>query len=178
MSAAAKAKKPEAPPTPTPVATPVAPVVAPYTGKQEATLANLITAWTARGVDVSKLTTTMDGKFLVVVVGSGWPEIRIGNGGGLDIPSIRSYAKAFDACVIADQLLAKQISRATKPTTPTAPVAKTPEAPKPEVTGEVKIPTLSHKTRQGWGTPRQKVKIPREFWFPRTHRGTATFGIP
>jgi hypothetical protein len=101
------------------------------------TLDKLKEAWTARGVDLSKLTATPDGKFLNVVPAEGWPVIRLGVGGGIDLPEIRSYPKAWDAAVIGDELLKKQISRATKATTPTAPVAKTPEAPKPEEKKEV-----------------------------------------
>ncbi|GEM_PF-4514093 len=119
---------PEAQPQPPTPATPVAPaVVAPVAAtpsKQQTTLETLKQAWTARKVDLSKMTTKMDGKFLIVLVGEGWPEIRIGVGGGIDLPAIKSYPKAFDAAVNGDQLLKKQADRLAKATAP-APATTT-----------------------------------------------------
>jgi hypothetical protein len=89
-----------------------------------------------RDITVKPEMLSTDGKFLVLKIGDAWPRIVIGPGGGIDLPEIRSYAKAFEAALVGDQLLAKQVARATKATTPTA-TPKAPEAPKPEEKKEV-----------------------------------------
>ena len=95
-------------------------------------LAKLKEAWTERKVDLSKLTATMDGKFLNVVVGPEWPVIAIGPTGGLSLPTIRSYPKAWDAALEADKLLAKQTERMAKKTATAAPTSAAPETKKPQ----------------------------------------------
>lgn len=50
---------------------------------------------------------------------------------GLDLPQIKSYAKAFDAAVEGDKLLAKQTERAQKKATP-APATAPKAAAQPE----------------------------------------------
>ena len=82
--------------------------------KQTATFDRLKEAWVGRGADLSKMTTTMDGKFMLVTVGEQWPVIRIGASGGIELPAIKSYPKAFDAAIIGDQLLAKQVARSRR----------------------------------------------------------------
>lgn len=49
----------------------------------------------------------------------GWPTVRIGAKGGVDLVEVRSwsvetYPKPIDAALVADQLLAKQIGRDAK----------------------------------------------------------------
>ncbi len=104
--------------------------------KQQTTLDKLRAAWIARGVDVSKLTYVADGKNLMVTVGPGWPVIRLGNGGGIELPAIRSYARAFDAAVDGDRLLAKQNARDQKKAAPSATTgtAKPAEPAPPQAT--------------------------------------------
>ena len=96
--------------------------------KQTATFDRLKEAWIGRGADLSKMTTTMDGKFMLVTVGEQWPVIRIGASGGIELPAIKSYPKAFDAAIIGDQLLAKQVAREQKKTAATAAPAEQPTA--------------------------------------------------
>ena len=129
-------KQPEAPkpqqptaPTPAPATTVAAAPAQP--SKQTQTLDNLKAAWTKRGVDLSKMQTVNDGKFLLVVVADNWPDIVIGVGGGIDLPQIKSYPKAFDAAIIGDQLLAKQNARLAKLAAP-APATKPKAAVQPE----------------------------------------------
>lgn len=93
------------------------------------------------------------GKVLVSVTGGtmpdksvakidNWPVIAIGRNGGIDLPSIRSYANpAFDAAVIADKHLARQngYRSALLATTPALPVAVT-VGNAPGVTAPATIP--------------------------------------
>jgi hypothetical protein len=140
MMTAAKSdsKKPEATKAVTPTATPVAaqPTTAPkaeVVGRQQITLDKLRLAWTERKVDLSKMTVTADGKFLNVKVGEGWPMIQIGTAGGIDIPAVKSFPKAWDAALIANELFAKQTAREAKKTaTPAPKAAVQPEAKKAE----------------------------------------------
>jgi len=133
--------QPPAPaPTPAVAAQPVAP------SKQTQTLEKLKTAWTARGVDLSKMTVKPDGKFLYVTVGAAWPVIKLGPTGGIDLPEIKSYAKAFDAAVNADQLWQKQQERDKKKAATAAPAPTTPKPPAP--------------TKPGAGQPEAKKETP------------------
>jgi len=116
-------------PAPAPAPTPVAAAVVPTpANKQTATFDKLKAAWAARGIDTTKITIVPDGKFAVVTVGEGWPEIRIGVGGGIDLPAIKSYPKAFEAAVEGDKLLAKQNGRTAKAATPATPTVVTVKA--------------------------------------------------
>jgi hypothetical protein len=134
---------PAATPTPEPTPAPAAAVEAPVAQavtlvgnpKQVAALEALKVKWTERKVDLSKLAITQDGKYIVVVVGEGWPKITIGNGGGIDLPEIKSYPKAFDAAVMGDDLLAKQSKRG-QPKPPSAPAAAAQPEPKKEGVAE------------------------------------------
>src|SRR5581483_4785559 len=108
-------------------AEPQAPEVAP--SKQEQTLNQLKEAWAKRGVELGKLEVKPDGKFLMVTVATNWPLIKIGPTGGIDLPTIKSYAKAFDAAVNGDQLLKKQQERMAKKQAASAPAP----AAKPDV---------------------------------------------
>jgi len=101
--------------------------------KQEVTLNKLKAAWQEKKVDLSKLEAKPDGKFLNVIVGAGWPIVRIGAAGGIELPQIRSYAKAFDAAVDGLAIFQKQQARDAKRTAPAAPApAVKPEQKKEE----------------------------------------------
>ena len=160
MTAAKKQTKPEAkqdtkpavqPSITTPAATAQTTKPEPQPSRQQTTVAKLIDAWKARGIDVSKLEQVQDGKFLLLRLPN-FPTIRIGPSGGGDLPEIGSYAKFFDAAVIGDQLLAKKKARdakkqvanvqAPKPTTPapqgqTAKAKETPTARKQKADAEL-----------------------------------------
>ena len=102
-------------PGPQPAPTPkVEENVAQAASKQDQTLETLKAAWTKRGVDLSKMQVKMDGKFMLINVDANWPTIKLGPGGGGELPALRSYPKFFDAAIIADQLLAKQTERDQK----------------------------------------------------------------
>jgi bifunctional pyridoxal-dependent enzyme with beta-cystathionase and maltose regulon repressor activities len=130
-------KKPEATKA---VNTPATPVVAQPTttttpkaevvSKQEQTVNRLIEAWTKRGVDIGKLEQRMDGKYLLLQLPN-FPVVQIGAAGGIELPTIRSYAKAFDAAIIGDQLFAKQVAREQKKATSSAPAKPATPAVKP-----------------------------------------------
>jgi hypothetical protein len=117
-AAAADQPKPEAP-----AAAPPVPA-----NKQTTTFEKLKAAWAARGLDLSKMTATPDGKYLDVIVAEGWPLIMIGASGGITLPEIRSYAKAFEAAVDGLALFQKQQARDAKKAAP-APAPKAAPAP-------------------------------------------------
>jgi hypothetical protein len=128
------AEQPKPPAAPSPAASPT-PAAQPT--KQDATIAKLKEAWTAKGVDLNKLSIRDDGKFKLVVVTPEWPTISIGPTGGISVLELRSYAKAFDAAVDGLALYDKQQARDAKKQTATAPIppkAAAPEAPKPTTT--------------------------------------------
>ena len=123
-----------------------APPVASAPSKQEVMFAKLKAAWVARGVDLSKMTATLDGKYMIVEVGEGWPTIQIGSNGGIDLPQIKSFARAFDAAVDADKLLAKQQARDAKKG------PKKPAAPAPKVDGKEGGTQADADQQKGTGT--------------------------
>jgi hypothetical protein len=82
--------------------------------KQNATVETLKAGWTAKGVDLSKLTIKDDGKFKVLVVAEGWPRVTIGPTGGVVVTDLKSYAKAFDAAMDGLALYQKQNDREAK----------------------------------------------------------------
>lgn len=89
--------------------------------KQEQTIAKLREAWTAKGVDLSKLTIKDDGKFKLLIVAEGWPTVQIGPTGGIVVLELRSYQKAFDAAIDGMALYQKQQGRDSKKSAPSAP---------------------------------------------------------
>jgi hypothetical protein len=104
---------------PKPAATPAPAVAAPaaapaQASKQMQTIEKLKEGWTAKGVDLSKLETKPDGKFLLVTVAPGWPIIQLGPTGGIVLPQIRSYAKAWDAAIDGLAVFQKQQARDQK----------------------------------------------------------------
>jgi hypothetical protein len=126
-------KKADVQPQPTPTASGPQPATTTEkkpepVSKQVLTLQRLTAAWSERKVDLSKMEAKPDGKYLMVLVGPTWPVVRIGNNGGIELPQIRSFPKAFDAALIGDQLLAKQTQRdAKKQAAAQATVAKVKE---------------------------------------------------
>jgi hypothetical protein len=82
--------------------------------KQMQTIEKLKEGWTAKGVNLDKLTVKDDGKFKLVIVDQGWPTVQIGPTGGITVTELKSYAKAFDAAMDGLALYAKQQAREQK----------------------------------------------------------------
>jgi hypothetical protein len=120
---AAEQPKPEAEQKPAATSVPAAAAPA-QPSKQMQTIEKLKEGWTAKGVNLDKLTVKDDGKFKLVVVADGWPTVQIGPTGGISLPAIKSYPKAFEAALEGDKLLAKQNAREAKKATATAPAPK------------------------------------------------------
>jgi hypothetical protein len=119
---AAVAEQPKPAATPAPAAAAQA-----QPSKQMQTIEKLKEGWTAKGVDLSKLTVKDDGKFKLLVVAEGWPTVQIGPTGGIVLPQIRSYAKAWDAAMDGLAVYQKQRARDQKKATATAPAPKAAE---------------------------------------------------
>jgi hypothetical protein len=126
--AAAEQPKAEVKPAATP-ASAAAPVAA---SKQQVTLDKLKVAWAEKGVDLSKLEAKPDGKFLLVTVAAGWPIIQLGPTGGIVLPQIRSYQKAWDAALNGLEVFEKQNARDAKKASAAAPATPSPKAAAPE----------------------------------------------
>jgi len=60
-------------------------------------------------------------------VAEGWPRVQIGPTGGIVLPQIRSYAKAWDAAMDGLAVYQKQRARDQKKATATAPAPKAAE---------------------------------------------------
>jgi hypothetical protein len=130
-----------APPAPTP--TPAATVAAPATpSRQQVTLDKLTEAWKAKGVDLSKMTITDDGKFKLIVVDAGWPTVQIGASGGVTVLELKSYASAFDAALIGKELFDKQKSREAKKSSQPAPAPTTPQQSAPAAPQQKETPAV------------------------------------
>jgi hypothetical protein len=140
----AAAEPPKAEPQPAAQPTPA--------NKQTATFDKLKAAWEARGVDLSKMTATPDGKYLDVIVTEGWPLIMIGASGGIVLPEIRSYAKAFEAAVDGLALFQKQLARDKKKAAP-APAPNA--APAPAAPAPAKETVTQKKAKQGAAVEQQ-----------------------
>ena len=99
--------------------------------KQQQTVEKLTVAFREqRQIEVKPEMLIQDGKYLNLLIGKEWPVIAIGPTGGISLPVIKSYPKAFEAALQGDKLLAKQNEREAKKAasaTP-APKAATPEA--------------------------------------------------
>ena len=99
--------------------------------KQTATFNRLREAWLAKGVDLSKLTTAMQGKNLNIQVAEGWPLIVLGASGGITLPTLRSYPSGFEAAVNGLSLYEKQQARDSKREATTPATAAKPSTPAP-----------------------------------------------
>jgi len=123
----------QAPQAPKPIAAPPTTQPQPPTvTKQQATVARLKEAWTQKGINLDQLTERQDGKFILLQPTQQWPVIRVGPTGGVELPQIRSYAKAWDAAVDGLAIFQKQQARDQKKSTATAAPAQTkPQPPAP-----------------------------------------------
>jgi hypothetical protein len=121
----------EAPP-PAAAAAPVQPATPAQPSKQQATLDKLKAGWAERKVDLSKLSVTMDGKFMLIVVDAGWPTVQVGASGGITVLELKSYSKAFDAAMDGLALYQKQGAREQKKTAAAAPAQPAVKAPAAE----------------------------------------------
>jgi len=116
-------------PTPAPATPAATPAPAPtQPNKQMQTIEKLKEGWTAKGVNLDKLTVKDDGKFKLVVVAEGWPTVQIGPTGGITVLELKSYAKAFDAAMNGLALYDKQKAREQKKAATTAAPAQ-PQVP-------------------------------------------------
>ena len=97
-----------------------------------------------RDLKVTPEMLTQDGKFILLNIGPAWPTIRIGASGGVELPAIRSYPRAFEAAVDGDKLLAKQAAKDAKKFA----AAATPAAVKPEQKKEVQAETTTQKKQK------------------------------
>jgi hypothetical protein len=131
-------------PAPAPAAVVAAAPVPATPSKQEATITKLKEAWIERKVDLSKMTITDDGKYVLLIVDAGWPTVQIGNSGGITVLELKSYPVAFDAAVDGLARYTKQREREAKKVTAPAPTAPTP-APAPAV----KETPTQRKQKQG-----------------------------
>jgi hypothetical protein len=119
----------QAPQAPKPMAAaPTAQPQPPTANKQSQTVAKLKAAWTEKGIKLDQLTEKPDGKFVLLQPTPQWPVIRIGPTGGIELPQIRSYAKALDCATDGLAAWQKQQARDAKKTAP----------PPPPVAGAVK----------------------------------------
>src|SRR5580700_3698693 len=76
-----EAKQPEVQPAAEPKPAPATAAPA-QPSKQAQTIEKLKEGWTAKGVDLSKLTIKDDGKFRLLIVDTGWPTVQVGASGG------------------------------------------------------------------------------------------------
>ena len=101
--------------------------------KQDATIAKLKEGWTAKGVNLDKLTIKDDGKFKLLIVGQGWPTVQVGNSGGVTVVELKSYPDAFTGAMEGLERYTKQKSREEKQkaaaAAPAVAKSATPEAP-------------------------------------------------
>jgi hypothetical protein len=78
-----------------------------------------------RQIEVKPEMLIQDGKYINLLISTEWPIIQIGASGGIVLPAIKSYPKAFAAALEGDKLLAKQNEREAKKTAPPSqPAAK------------------------------------------------------
>jgi len=145
------AKKPEVQPQPQP--TPATPTVEVKTqsaqpqpaSKQSQTIVKLKEAWTAKGISLKELTEKQDGKFTLLQPTPEWPIVRVGPTGGVELPQIRSYAKAWDAAVDGLAVWQKQQQRDKKKAATATSSAPPAQAAKPQSTSASKPETPTAK---------------------------------
>ncbi|HUD64061.1 MAG TPA: hypothetical protein VMQ17_05780 [Candidatus Sulfotelmatobacter sp.] len=112
----------QAPQAPKPAAITAQPQPA---NKQLATVAKLKAAWTEKGIKLDQLTERQDGKFMLLQPTTEWPIVRVGPTGGIELPQIRSYARAWDAAVDGLAVWTKQQQRDQKKAASSAPAQAT-----------------------------------------------------
>lgn len=124
----AKSTKPAA--TPAPAAVAAAPA---QPSKQAQAIEKLTVALREqRQIEVKPEMLVQDGKYINLLISTEWPIIQIGASGGIVLPAIKSYPKAFQAALEGDKLLAKQNERDAKKTATPAQTAPAPKAAAPE----------------------------------------------
>lgn len=98
--------------------------------KQQLTIDKLTAAFKEqRQIEIKPSMLVQDGKFINVMLGKGWPTIRVGNSGGITVMELKSYTSAFEAAIDGDKRLAKQTEREQKKAAAAAPVkAAAPDA--------------------------------------------------
>jgi hypothetical protein len=132
------------PKEPTPVqattAKPIAPTPQPQpASKQSTTVTKLKATWLERKVNLDQLNERQDGKFVLLQPTPEWPVIRVGPTGGIELPQIRSYAKAWDAALDGMAIWQRQQARDQKKATATATSASTQTA-KPQLPAQAVKP--------------------------------------
>lgn len=102
----------------------------PAPNKQQVTIDKLTAAFKEqRQIEIKPSMLVQDGKFINVMLGKGWPTIRVGNSGGITVMELKSYTSAFEAAIDGDKRLAKQTEREQKKAAAAAPVkAAAPDA--------------------------------------------------
>ena len=120
----------------------------PSPNRQMQTISKVKQAWTEKGVDLSKLSERQDGKFILLQPTPEWPLIRVGPTGGLELPQVRSFAKAWDACVDGLAVYQKQQARDAKKQAANAPTTKAPQPATPAVKPPAAETTTQKKARQ------------------------------
>jgi len=84
------------------------------------------------------MTEKHDGKFCLLQPTPEWPLVRVGPTGGIELPQIRSYAKAWDAALDGLAVLTKQQQRDQKKAaaapSPQAQAAKPKAGQQPQAT--------------------------------------------
>ena len=102
----------------------------PAPNKQQVTIDKLTAAFEEqRQIEIKPSMLVQDGKFINVMLGKGWPTIRVGNSGGITVMELKSYTSAFEAAIDGDKRLAKQTEREQKKAAAAAPVkAAAPDA--------------------------------------------------
>jgi hypothetical protein len=124
--------------------------------KQQQTVAKLKTAWLEKGINLDKLTEKQDGKFTLLQPTPEWPIVRVGPTGGIELPAIRSYAKAWDAALDGLAVWQKQQARdAKKAVTATPPPA---QAAKPQSTSASKPETVTAKKQKANAAIEQQLE--------------------
>ena len=92
--------------------------------KQTATIEKLKAGWTAKGVNLDKLSVKDDGKYKLLIVDAGWPTVQVGNSGGVTVLELKSYPDAFTAAMEGLERYTKQQAREQKRAQATAPAEK------------------------------------------------------
>jgi len=115
-----------------PATQPATPAPVAAVSKQQQAIETLRAGWTARGVNLDKLTVRGNGKFTLLVVADGWPTVRLAPTGGITVLELKSDTKAFDAAMNGKELYDKQKAREQEKATATAPAQPAAKAPTTE----------------------------------------------
>ena len=97
--------------------------------KQQLAIEKLKAGWTAKGLNLDKLTIRDDGKYKLLVVDAGWPTVQVGNSGGVTVLELKSYPDAFTASMEGLERYTKQQAREQKKTVAAQPATASQKAP-------------------------------------------------